>query len=61
MSRLKKKYSNGQKRGGNSPNATDTSCPPGRQKKNYHKQEVAFHGSEMNYEKFVNAGRKGYG
>jgi hypothetical protein len=60
MSRIKKKYSNGQKRGGTSPNATDTGCPAGRSRKNYHYQAAAFHGGEMNYERWVSEGRKGY-
>jgi hypothetical protein len=60
MSRLKKKYSNGQSRGGTSPNATDTGCPEGRHKKDYHRQAVQFHGSEQAYEAFVEGGRKGY-
>lgn len=58
MSRLKKKYANGQSRGGNPGTATFT----GRSNpKDYHRQEVAFHGGEMAFEKWRDGGRKGYG
>ncbi len=57
MSRLRKKYSNGQSRG------TGSKAPArltGRTPKDYHRQEVAFHGGEMNYEKWIKNGRVTY-
>lgn len=60
MSKLKKSYSNGRSRGGTPGKSTDTICPAGRQPKDYHRQEVAFHGSETNYNAWVEGGRKGY-
>jgi len=59
--RTKDRYMNGQSRGGTPGVATDTSKPTGRHKKDYHRQEVAFHGGEMAYDKWVKNGRKGYG
>jgi hypothetical protein len=58
--RSKTKYMNGQSRGGVKGKAVDSTCPAGRTPKNYHKQEVAFHGGETAYEAWVKAGRKGY-
>jgi hypothetical protein len=52
---------NGQSRGGTPGSATNTNCPDGRNKKDYHRVAVAFHGGELSYEKWVENGRKGYG
>lgn len=59
--RSKTKYICGQSRGGTPGKAVDSRCQPGRTPKNYHKQEVAFHGGEMAYEAYVKDGRRGYG
>ena len=50
---------NGQSRGGVPGKAVDSHRDDGT-KKNYHRQEVAFHGGEMAYEAWVKGGRKGY-
>lgn len=55
MSRTKKKYSNGQSRGGSGIPASTTRTP-----KDYHRVAVQFHGGELAYEKFVKGGRRGY-
>lgn len=58
MSRMRKRYSNGQSRGGVKGVCVDS----GRKetKKDYHRQEVAFHGSEMAYNNWADKGMKGY-
>jgi hypothetical protein len=62
MSRLRKKYTNGQKRGGTPGRPTSTTgAVLGRNPKDYHKQAIAFHGGDTAYENWVNGGRKGYG
>lgn len=55
--RLKKKYPCGQPRGGVKGVCVDSQRDT---KKNYHQQEVAFHGGEMNFERWANEGKKGY-
>jgi len=60
MSRLKKKYSNGKSRGGTPGKATDTTCPEGRNQRDYHRQMVVFHGGDVALERWIAAGRKGY-
>lgn len=59
--RNKYTYICGQSRGGTPGKATDSGCKPGRTPKDYHKQEVIFHGGEMKYEAYVKDGRRGYG
>jgi hypothetical protein len=58
--RQRKKYSNGQPRGGTPKVATNTNPPAGKNPKDYHKQEAAFHGGEMAYEAWAEGGKKGY-
>lgn len=60
MAHTRKKYSNGQSRGGTPGSATNTACKDGRNPKNYSKVMVAFHGGDVAYERWVAAGRKGY-
>lgn len=59
--RRKTKYMNGRNRGGTPGSKTDTTCPPGRNPKDYHRVAVSFHGGDMAYERYVEGGRKGYG
>jgi hypothetical protein len=56
MSRTRKKYSNGQKRGGG-PSAK---AKMSRNPKDYHRVAVAFHGGELAYQAWIDGGRKGY-
>jgi hypothetical protein len=58
--RNKRKYMNGQPRGGTPGKATNTECPEGRTPKDYHRIAVAFHGGELAHEKWVKGGRRGY-
>jgi hypothetical protein len=60
MAHLKKKYSNGQSRGGTPGSATDTSRREGRHAKDYYRQMVSFHGGDRQLEEFIKKGRKGY-
>lgn len=60
MSRLKKKYSNGQSRGGTPGHATDTTCPEGRNPRDYGRVMIQFHGGDLALENYVKNGRKGY-
>ncbi len=57
MSRTKKKYTNGQSRGGTSPSVTDTTYGTATNRngspKDYHRQAVAFHGGELKLEEFL--------
>lgn len=46
MSRTKKKYMNGQKRGGGRTTQLHSATP-----KDYHRQAVNFHGGELAWEK----------
>lgn len=55
--RTRKKYSNGQPR---APKGTANSADSSRRHKNYHAMEIAYHGSESAYNKWVEGGRKGY-
>lgn len=55
MARLKKKYSNGQSRGSGTEPQKHSTTP-----KNYHHQEIAFHGSEAAYERWKEDGKRGY-
>ena len=57
--KLKKKYGCGQSRkpSGEGSGAERSSRNP----KDYHRQELSFHGSQMAYDKWVDGGRKGYG
>ncbi len=54
MARTRKKYSNGQSRGG----AIGTMRRSG--KKDYHRKAVEFHGGEMALAQWKDAGMKGY-
>lgn len=58
MSRMRKKYTNGQKRGGTPGTAVDSGLSGRR--KDYHRQAVMFHGGEMALDRWVENGRRGY-
>jgi len=60
MAHTKKKYSNGQSRGGTPGQATNTSRKEGRNPKDYGRVAIGFHGGDVSYERWVAAGRKGY-
>ena len=59
--RSKERYICGQTRGGIPGKCCDTSQRDGRNKKDYYRQMVAFHGGDVAYENWVKGGRKGYG
>lgn len=60
MAHTRKKYSNGQSRGGTPGHATNTSKPEGRNPKDYYAIAKAFHGGDVAYERWIASGRKGY-
>lgn len=60
--RSKRKYMNGQSRGGVPGVAVDTdNASRGRTPKRYHTQAVSFQGGETAVENWVKGGRRGYG
>jgi hypothetical protein len=58
--RTRDRYICGQPRGGTPGTATSVGPRPGHNPKDYHKQEVVFHGGEMSYEAWAKNGKRGY-